>query len=380
MSKFIKDEIKGIEISGIRKFNQLASSYKDIIKLTIGELDIDTPKRIIDKTKQTLDLGETKYSTNAGLLELRKEIAKKYNNEYNREYTPDNVIITVGTTEALGIIIKSIISERDEVIIPTPGYVGYEPLIKLEGGIVKELDTVKNNFLITKESLYKAYTPKTKCIIITNPNNPTGHLLSDEEMDIIKDFVLEKDILLISDEIYSDIVFEGTFSSFTKYHDLSERVVILNGYSKSHSMTGFRIGYLIAPQDLTSEFLKVHQYSVTCAPITSQHAALDALKFTYKKMLRTLASRREFCMLKLESLELPFTSPDGAFYIFVDISTTGLTGDKFSLKLLEYGVAVIPGEYFLGNHKNYVRIAYTKDLSELNEAFKRIETFIRTIK
>ncbi len=380
MKKFIKKEVLDIEISGIRKFNQMADNYKDVIKLTIGELDINTPERILEKTRIALDHNETKYTTNAGLIELRKEIIKKYNSTYKTSYTTNEIIITVGTTEALSIIIKSIIEKDDEVIIPAPGYVGYEPLITLENGKVVLVDTVKSDFRITKESLEDAYTSKTKCLIITNPNNPTGHVLDNEEIDAIKDFVLRKDILLISDEIYSDIVFQGNFSSFIQFNELKNNLVVLNGFSKSHAMTGYRIGYLIANDSLTQEFLKVHQYNVTCASRISQIAALDAVRFTFHKMIRTLERRREFCMLKLGALGIPYANPDGAFYIFADISKTGLTGEEFSLELLKYGVAVIPGEYFLGGYKNYIRIAYTQDITELNEAFKRIDKYLNSKK
>jgi len=238
MNKFIKDSVQEMQISGIRRFNALASKYDDVIKLTIGELDFYTPENIKNATKLALDNNYTRYTQNKGIDDLRVAISNKYDNLYSKE----EIVITVGTTEAISIIIKSIISPNDEIMIPTPGYVGYEPLVLLEGGSVSYVNTTASSFQITLESLEKAYSAKTKALLVTNPNNPTGYVLTEDEMDIIVDFVKAKDILLISDEIYEDTASKKDYKSFSKYTNLKKNLIILNGFSKSHAMTGFRIG------------------------------------------------------------------------------------------------------------------------------------------
>lgn len=373
MSKFIKDTLKEIEISGIRQFNQLASNVDDVIKLTLGELDFNTPDSIKDAIKDALDNNHTRYTVNAGIEELRVEIAKEF-----KHYSKDEIIITVGTTEGLSTVIKSVISKEDEVIIPTPGYVGYKPLILLEGGTVKEVDVLKTNFNITKESLENAYTTKTKAMIVTNPNNPTGKILSDDEMNIIKDFVLEKDILLLSDEIYSEIDFDFKFKSFTDFEELKENLICLNGFSKSHAMTGLRVGYILGDIEVINNLLKTHQYSVTSAASISQYAALEAMNVNSTFITKTLKKRRDFLIQKLDEMKLPYITPDGAFYIFVDIKDYATSSTKFCEDLLyKQRVACIPGEAFLGDNKTYIRLSYATDMESLDEAMKRLKAFIK---
>jgi len=373
MSKFIKNAVKNIQISGIRSFNQLASSTPGVIKLTIGELDLNTPMFVKERAIQSILNNQTRYTSNAGLETLRSKLSKKY-----LTFTKDEFIITVGTTEALSIIIKSIIEPNNEVIIPSPGYVGYEPLIALEGGKVSLLDTTKSDFRITREGLEKAYNNNVKALIITNPNNPTGTVLSPNEMSLIGAFVLEKDILLIADEIYADTL--HNFISFGSYLELKNNLILLNGFSKSHAMTGFRVGYLAASKELVDQFIKVHQYSVTSAPSISQFAALAAVKEKYAKLPEELSNRRDYLIEKLEPLGFKSNHPKGAFYLFLDISNFGLISEEFCLKLLEEEkVALVPGEYFLGNHKDYVRLSYAADFDTLKEAVTRIKRFVNRI-
>lgn len=369
MSRFVKEEVQNIEISGIRKFNQIASEVPGVVKLTIGELDIYSPENVKQAAIKAIEKNLTKYTKNKGIELLRKKIANKYSH-----YSREEVILTVGTTEGLSIVLKSIISEGDEVIIPTPGYVGYAPLITLEKGIVKEIDTTISNFKITRESLINAYTNNTKAMIITSPNNPTGSVLSDEEMDIIKDFVLEKDILLISDEIYSEIVFEKEHKSFGSFKELKNNLVVLNGFSKSHAMTGYRIGYVLSDIELINEFVKVHQYSVTSTSTISQYAALEAIKGEYKDVVEILSKRRSYVLNQLNEIGLPYIPTDGAFYVFIDVSKYDMSSEEYCLKLLhEYKVALIPGEYFLGNHKNYVRLSFAAKLEDIEFALAQMK-------
>lgn len=368
MSKFIKEEIKNIEISGIRKFNQIANTYKGVIKLTIGELDFDTPQYIKENAIKAINKNRTRYTENKGIKPLRTQIAKKY-----KHYTSDEVILTVGTTEALGLVIKSVISEGDEVIIKAPGYVGYEPLIHLENGTVKLIDE------FTPKALKNVLSDRTKMILTTSPNNPTGQVIDKVTMDYLKDFVLEHNLLLVSDEIYSDICFTE-YHSFGEYEVLKQNLIILNGFSKSHAMTGFRLGYLVSDQSIVDELVKVHQYNVTSTSTISQYAALDAIDKPFIEMVSTLKRRRDIVLEVLDELGLTYYQPDGAFYVFFNIAPFKMDSEAFCLKFLEeYNVALIPGEYFLGNKKDYVRLSYAVSEKSLLEALQKLREFKRTI-
>jgi aminotransferase len=361
MDNFIKKNLHEISISGIRQFNQKANKIEGVIKLTLGELDFDTPDNIKEAVSAALANNYTRSTENAGLLELRKNISFHYKN-----YGPNDIIMTVGTTEGLATVIKSTIEVDDEVIIPTPGYVGYKPLVLLEGGVVKELNVLESDFHITKQALEALYTDKTKMIIITNPNNPTGKILNLDEMETIKDFVLEKNILLVADEIYSEIDFEDKFKSFTEYSELRENLVCLNGFSKSHAMTGFRIGYILSDDLLIKHLLKTHQYSVTSATSISQYAALEATNTDASHIAQTLKKRRDYLLERLDKMGLPYIKPEGAFYVFVDISKYSKSSIAFCEKLLyTKRVACIPGESFLGDNRKYIRLSYAIKMEDL---------------
>lgn len=375
MTKFIKDQVKQIQISGIRQFNQKASQVDGVIKLTLGELDFNTFDNIKKATIDAINQNKTRYTVNAGILELREKIADRYTH-----YNADEIIVTVGTTEGLSIVIKSVINPGDEVIIPTPGYVGYEPLIQIEQGKVIPVDLTHTHFRITKESLESAYSNQTKAMIITNPNNPTGIVLTDTEMDIIKAFVLEKDILLIVDEIYSEIDFNHRFKSFSQYKELKNHMIILNGFSKSHAMTGLRIGYLLSDRSLINELIKTHQYSVTSATSISQYAALFADYHDTQKIVNKLVERRNYLTKSLDDLKIDYVKPEGAFYLFINIKKFGYTSTEFCEKLLYEGkVAMIPGKAFLGGHDDYVRLSFAASLEDIKEAIKRITHFIKNL-
>ncbi|QMS84594.1 pyridoxal phosphate-dependent aminotransferase [Candidatus Xianfuyuplasma coldseepsis] len=373
MSKFIKQEVQEIAISGIRQFNQKAEDVEGVIKLTLGELDFNTFDHIKEGVSWAAEHNKTRYTPNAGLDALRKKISYRY-----EHYNAEEVIVTVGTTEGISIIVKSCIGKGDEVIIPTPGYVGYEPLIKIEQATVREIDLSTSDFRITKEQLETAYNENTKAILITNPNNPTGKVLTMTEMDYIKDFVLKYDLLLIVDEVYSEIVFDGTFTSFSVYSELKDNMVLLDGFSKSHAMTGFRIGYIVADILMIRQLLKTHQYSVTSATSLSQYAALAAKDEDSLFLVQELRKRRDFLCQELDRLGLAYVYPEGAFYVFVNIAEYSSSSIAFCERLLyTYKVATIPGESFLGHHNDYIRISYALPLEELAEAMKRIESFLK---
>lgn len=372
MKSFIKEQIKGIAISGIRQFDMKAAYVDDVIKLTLGEVDFDTFYHIKQAVSDAALNNKTRYTPNAGIEELRKQISYRY-----EHYNMEHIIVTVGTTEGLSTIIKSVIGHGDEVIIPTPGYVGYKPLITIEQGIVKEVDISKTNFTITKDALEAVYSVQTKAMLLSNPNNPTGKIFAKEEMDIIKDFVLEHDILLIADEVYSEIDFYGKFQSFSIYPELMDNLLILDGFSKSHAMAGFRIGYIVGEGLLIKELLKTHQYSVTSATSLSQYAALAAKEEDSKHILEQLLIRKDYITARLQERQIRFIEPDGAFYIFIDISPYMKSSIAFCERLLfRYKVAAIPGESFLGERADYIRISYAIDLDLLQQAMDRFFAFL----
>lgn len=376
MNRFIKPEVRSIEISGIRRFNELANQVPGVLKLTLGELDFDTFDTIKDAMHDAINTNKTRYTPNAGIPSLRRHIAEKYDH-----YESNNILVTVGTTEAISIIIHSVVQPGDEVIIPTPGYVGYEPLILLEQGITRYVDTTQNNGVLTKDMFASVISKKTKAIILTNPNNPTGTVLSQKEMNSIKQLVIEHDLLLIVDEIYSAIILEGVFTSFATYKELYNNLLIVDGFSKSHAMTGLRVGYVLGEESIIQELTKTHQYNVTSATSISQFAALSASPLDTTSFVSVLRSRRDMVLVALDELEIPYIYPKGAFYVFAQITEFGLSSEAFATGLLnQHKVAVIPGSSFLGNHDDYVRISYATNDATLEEALTRFKQYILSIR
>ncbi len=368
---FIKERLKNIEMSGIRTFNELANNVEGVIKLTVGELDFHTPENIKEQTRRALENNHTRYTSNKGILALRSEITK------DTMYDAEECILTVGTTEGLAVIIKSIIDQDDEVILLTPGYVGYEPLIVLEKGKCVLLNTLTHD--ITVENLDYLVTEKTKAILVTNPNNPTGKIFSKVEMKVIKTFVLKHHLLLIADEIYAKITFED-YTSFRYDKDLKKQMLVLDGFSKSHRMTGYRIGYLLGDISLVRHLIKTHQYMVTSATSIAQYALLNQTKHVNKKIVLTLKDRRDLVIKTLDGLGINYIHPDGAFYVFYQIKHTGLDSLSYCKKLLyQEKVALIPGISFLGDHDDYVRLSYAVHMDELKIALARISAFEKSL-
>ena len=372
MSKFIKQEVKSIAISGIRQFDMKAAYVDGVIRLTLGEVDFDTFDHIKEAVSKAALENKTRYTPNAGIDDLRRAISYKY--DY---YNMENVIVTVGTTEGLSTIIKSVIYPGDEVLIPTPGYVGYEPLVHIEGGIVVKVDVSQHEFRVTRALLDNGYSDKTKMLLLSNPNNPTGLIYSKEEMDIIHDFVLEKDILLVADEVYSEIDFYGKFRSFSTYPELRDNLLILDGFSKSHAMAGFRIGYIVGETLMIKELLKTHQYSVTSATSLSQYAALAARDDDSLHIVKELLMRKDYITSLFRERGVSYIEPDGAFYILLNIRPYMKSSIAFCERLLfRYKVAAIPGESFLGCPNDYIRISYAIDMDLLKEAMNRLFRFL----
>lgn len=380
----INPRLNNIEVSVIRKISEASSKYKNmtdgkkLINLTIGEPDIEQPKIIVEETKKYMDEDRICYSQLGGVLSLREEIAKSYKSKYNVECTPDEIIITVGTTEGIATTVRTIIQEGDEVIIPLPAYPGYEPLITLAGAKVIKVDTSKDNYELTVDSLKSYVTSKTRAIIVNYPSNPSGVIISKKNRDEILKFAKENDIYIISDEVYSEILFESEYNSFLM-DGYRENVIVLNGFSKSHSMTGWRVGYIVASKELRKQLLKVHQYSVTSTSIISQMAGVVALTKCQdlKEKVEIYKERAEKVYNRFKLAGINPIKPQGAFYIFIPLLDVGVKDSyKFALELLEEErVAIVPGVAF--SMDGYIRISLIESVDILLEASERIIEFIK---
>ena len=378
---YINPIIEGIEISDIRKIHERLVNYKNVINMTIGEPDIDVPQEVKEAVAYHALNSRIKYSPVGGMPELREKIAKYYNEQFFGNYDAQNVLVTVGSTEGLASVLKTILAKDDEVIIPTPAYVGYEPLITISEAKTKFVDLEENNFVLTKEILEKNITDKTKLIILTYPNNPSGITLEEEMVKIVK-FLKDKNIYLISDEIYAAITFEK-FSSFAKFSDeLKEQLIIINGFSKSHSMTGYRLGYIIADEKLQNQVKKVSQYNVTSASTLSQYGAIAALDkcSDTAKISEIYKKRVEYFVNGIEKLGFECLKPKGAFYVFATYKNIekfkNMKSFDFVLDLLEKTeLAIVPGITF--QVEGYVRFSIVHDIPVLEEAIKRLEEYIK---
>ena len=374
---YVNPIIEGIEISDIRKIHERLVNYKNVINMTIGEPDIDVPQEIKESVAYHALNSRIKYSPVGGMPELREKIAKYYNEQFLGNYNAQNVLVTVGSTEGLASVLKTILAKDDEVIIPTPAYVGYEPLITISEAKTKFVDLEENNFVLTKEILEKNISDKTKLIILTYPNNPSGITLAEEEMVKIVKFLKDKNIYLISDEIYAAITFEK-FTSF----ELKEQLIIINGFSKSHSMTGYRLGYIIADEKLQNQVKKVSQYNVTSASTLSQYGAIAALDkcSDTTKISEIYKKRVEYFVNGIEKLGFECLKPKGAFYVFATYKNIekfkNMKSFDFVLDLLEKTeLAIVPGITF--QVEGYVRFSIVHDIPVLEEAIARLGKYIK---
>ena len=378
---YINEAVEEIQISDIRKIYEKMQTYKNTINMSLGEPDIDVPQEIKQAVAYHALNTKIKYSPVGGMPELREKIADFYNKNFGGNFTSDNVLVTVGSTEGLASIMKTVIAAGDEILMPTPAYVGYGSLIKLSGGIQKYIDLKGNDFKLTKEILEKYITSKTKLIILTNPNNPSGTTLDEEEMGKIVKFLKDREIYLLSDEIYASIVFEK-YTSFAKYsEELKKQLIIVSGFSKSHSMTGYRIGYIITNPELQLQIKKVSQYNVTSTSTLSQYGALTALeKYSDRKEVSEIYRKRvEYFKNELEKMGFKCLEPKGAFYIFAGYENIeklkNMKSLNFALELLEKtGLAIVPGSTF--QVEGYVRFSIVHDIPVLKEAIKRLENYI----
>lgn len=383
----LSDKIVTIKPSGIRKFFDIVSEMKDAISLGVGEPDFDTPWSIREEGIYALEKGRTYYTSNSGLLELRKEISAYLNRKYNLKYDPvKETVVTVGGSEAIDLAFRAMLNPGDEVIIPKPCYVSYDPCVVLADGVPVSVDLrEEDEFKLTKELLLSAITPKTKILVLAFPNNPTGAVMTREELEEIAKVVIEKDIFVVSDEIYAELTYgDITHCSIASIEGMKERTIVINGFSKAFSMTGWRLGYACGPENILSQMLKIHQFAIMCAPTNSQYAAVEALKncdTEVQKMKEEYDRRRKFMLSRLRGMGLKCFEPFGAFYIFPNISEFGMTSDEFATRFLnEERVAAVPGTAFGDCGEGFLRMSYASSLNNLKTAMERLENFINRLR
>lgn len=378
----LSDKIVSLAPSGIRKFFDLVSEMDDAISLGVGEPDFDTPWHIRDEGIYALEKGKTFYTSNSGLKELKEEISKYLQRRCKVSYDPSNeIMVTVGGSEAIDLALRAMINPGDEVLIPQPSYVSYLPCTILADGVpvIIELEE-KDEFRLTKEKLEAAITDKTKILILPFPNNPTGSIMERKDLEAVAEVVEKYDLFVISDEIYSELTYDREHVTIASLPGMRERTVLINGFSKSYAMTGWRLGYTCAPELILKQMLKIHQYAIMCAPTNSQYAAVSALRDGDKdvEMMREAYNqRRRFLMNSFKEMGLDCFEPFGAFYVFPSIKRFGLTSDEFAERLLkEEKVAVVPGTAFGSCGEGFLRISYAYSLEQLKVAMEHIKAFI----
>ncbi len=381
-TKILSDKVVQMKPSGIRRFFDIANTMEGVISLGVGEPDFRTPWQIRNAGVRSLEGGRTRYTANRGLDELRKEIAIYSKRKYNLSYDPKSeVLVTVGGSEAIDITLRAVINPGDEVIIPQPSYVCYEPLTRLCGGVPKIINTKReNDFKITKEELLSAISEKTKALILPYPSNPTGAIMEKEDLEKIAEVLRERDIIVISDEIYSELTFGVSHTSIASLEGMKERTVVINGFSKAFSMTGWRLGYALGPAEILSSITKIHQYAIMCSPTTSQYAGIEALRCCDKeveRMREEYDSRRKIIVKGFNDIGLECREPKGTFYAFPSIKKTGMTSEEFCEKLLyTKKVALVPGTAFGESGEGFVRASYCYSIEHIKEALVRIGEFL----
>ncbi len=386
MRDVICRKIKTIKPSGIRKLFDIANEIPDVISLGVGEPDFDTPWHIREEGMYSLQQGRTFYTSNSGLAELRDEICAYIKRRYNLTYSSKNeVIVTVGGSEAIDIALRAIIDPGDEVIYPEPCFVSYQPCITLADGVPVPIAlSADTEFRLTREQLEAAITPKTKALMISYPNNPTGAIMERKDLEPLVDVIIKHDLVVITDEIYSELSYHGDHVSIASMPGMQERTILINGFSKAYAMTGWRLGYVLAPAEITEYMLKIHQFAIMSSPTTSQYAAIAALRDgdkDIKTMREAYNQRRRYLMDAFRKLSLPCFEPFGAFYVFPDISEFKMSSEDFCTELLKAeNVAVVPGSAFGDCGDKHVRISYAYSLDELREAMKRIGRFVKKLR
>ena len=377
--------ITTIQPSGIRKFFDVVHEMKDAISLGVGEPDFDTPWHIRDEGIYSLEKGKTHYTSNAGLKELKTEIDRYLNRHYGISYDVDHeIMVTIGGSEAIDAAMRAMLDPGDEVLIPQPSYVSYVPCAVLAGGVPVVIELkAENEFRLTAEELEAAITPKTKLLVLPFPNNPTGAIMEKSDLEKIAEVIKKHDIFVLSDEIYSELTYLEKHVTIASLPGMWERTIVINGFSKSHAMTGWRLGYACGPRVIIEQMLKIHQFAIMCAPTTSQYAAVEALRngdHDVIEMREAYDQRRRYLVKALRDMGFDCYEPQGAFYMFPSIESTGLSSDEFCERLLhEQEVAVIPGSAFGESGEGHVRISYSYSMNHLREACRRMRKFLQTL-
>ncbi len=386
MRNFLADSIVQIKPSGIRKFFDIVTEMKDAISLGVGEPDFDTPWHIRDEGIYSLEKGRTFYTSNSGLKDLKQEICNYIKRSQNVDYSADtDVLVTVGGSEAIDIGFRAMINPGDEVLIPQPSYVSYEPCAILAGAKPVIIDLKpENEFRLTAEELENSITDKTKILVLPFPNNPTGSIMEREDLEKIAKVIIEKDIFVMSDEIYSELTYKDKHVSIVSIPGMKERTLLINGFSKAYAMTGWRLGYACGPKELIKQMTKIHQYAIMCAPTTSQYAAIEALKNgdnDVKEMRTAYNQRRRFLMNAFKEMGLKCFEPYGAFYVFPCIKEFGMTSEEFATRFLrEEKVATVPGTAFGDSGEGFLRISYAYSLETLKIAMERLKNFVTRLR
>ncbi len=374
--------VQSLKPSGIRRFFDLAASMEGVISLGVGEPDFITPWRVREACISSLERGYTAYTSNAGLLELRREIARYLEERFAVSYRPDDeILVTVGASEAIDIALRAVLDPGDEVLVVEPCYVSYEPVIRLAGGVPVFLrTTADSHFKLTPEELEARITPRTKAIIFCYPNNPTGSTMTRDEWQRLTPIIERHDLLVLSDEIYAELTYGRTHDSFAALPGMKQRTILISGFSKAFAMTGWRLGYVCAPADLLGGMLKIHQYTMLCAPIMAQMAGLEAMRSgsgDVERMVESYRQRRNYVVHAFSQIGLTCHEPQGAFYAFPSIASTGLTASDFAERLLmEEKVAVVPGDVFGESGCGHIRCSYATSLEQLERAMERIGRFV----
>lgn len=374
-----------LEPSGIRKFFDIVSEMPEAISLGVGEPDFDTPWRIREEGIYSLEQGKTFYTSNAGLVELRDEICRYLKRKYHMRYHNDEVLVSVGGSEGIDVALRAIINPGDEVIVPQPSFVCYVPCVIMADGVPITVELKEEDkFKLTRKQLEEAVTDKTKAIIMSFPNNPTGAIMTKKDLEPIADFAKEHDLLVISDEIYSELTYGHKHVSIGALPDMKERTIVINGFSKAFAMTGWRLGYAAAPKIIMEQMVKIHQYGIMAAPTTSQYAAVEALRACddeVEEMKNSYNQRRRYLLHRFRELGLECFEPEGAFYAFPCIKEFGMSSEKFAEELLkEQKVAIVPGTAFGACGEGYLRVSYAYSIDELKEALSRLGTFIEKLR
>lgn len=384
--KLLSDTVREVKFSGIRKFFDIAATVENVISLSVGEPDFKTPWAIRKEAIKTLEKGKTAYTANSGLIGLRRALADYIQKKNGLKYDPDHEItVTVGGSEAIDCAFRVLCNPGDEILIPEPSFVCYAPLVKMAGGVPVIIETkLENNFKLTGEEIREKLTPKTKALVFPYPNNPTGAVMRRGELEKIAEVIREADIAVISDEIYSELTYGAErHVSIAEMEGMQERTILINGFSKAFSMTGWRLGYFAAPAPISAQMLKIHQYAIMCSPTVSQYAAVAALLECDGEVLRMKEeynARRRFVVKGFNNMGLDCFEPEGAFYAFPSVKSTGLSSEEFCRRLLtSKKVAIVPGDAFGASGEGFVRVSYAYSLSHLNTALQRIEEFLKEL-